>query len=675
MSLIAELKQRKLVQWAVAYVAAVFALLQGIDIVAQRFGWPDSIERILIIAACVGFFVVLVLAWYHGERGAQKVSSTELIILTLLLAIGGGLLWHFAATVPVAASPTPVAQVPAVTPPTQPPAAPDKSIAVLPFENLSSDKDNEYFASGMQDMVLTKLADIGELKVISRTSTEKYKSHPDNLKQIAQELGVRNILEGSVQKAGNQVLINVQLIDAATDEHIWAQAYTKTLDNIFGVEGQVAQMVADALKAKLSPAEAQKLAKVGTRNKDAYDLYLRAGYFIDTANRSGDRENLKRSIELLQKAIALDAKYADAYALLALDYAKLGGHADEQEAAARRALALDPGNARAQAEMAFVLSFRGDSVGALEHMREAVRLEPANPAVHYALGFILSEDGSMEEAAAAFARAAALDPKSNFLRLGVAGTAISRRRYSDAIDALQVSVARDPQDMLSIEDLFLAEQLNGDLAAARKVLEAASAAASEAGSSPTVRSALLGRLWSGQYMLEHDFPSAVRVLEQVPQSEFDNAREPRGNDLGSAERAQGHAEQARTAFASARIELEGWLKSDPKNSGLHDRLALALAGVGEYDAALREAAQAQSLMRRKGEEPGILIDLAQVQARAGRTDDAFKTLEKLSTLAYGGDALSAALLRLDPDWDVLRKDPRFDATVARFVEAEKAASK
>ncbi|MGH8121547.1 MAG: tetratricopeptide repeat protein, partial [Rudaea sp.] len=443
------LRERKLVQWALAYVAAAFALIQVVDIVAQRFGWPDSIERILIIATCVGFFVVLVLAWYHGEHGAQKVSGTELAILALLLAIGGGFLWRFQATVPVAALPGKAADTAPVTPPAPSKTAPDKSIAVLPFENLSSDKNNEYFASGMQDMVLTKLADIGELKVISRTSTEKYKSHPDNLKQIAQELGVRNILEGSVQKAGNQVLINVQLIDAATDEHIWAQAYTKTLDNIFGVEGQVAQMVADALKAKLSPAEAQKLAKVGTRNKDAYDLYLRAGYFIDTANRSGDRENLKRSIELLQKAIALDAKYADAYALLALDYAKLGGHADEQEAAARRALALDPGNARAQAEMAFVLSFRGDSAGALEHMREAVRLEPAKATVNYALGFILSEDGRVEEAAAAFAHAAALDPAPNFFRLGVAGTAISRRRYSEAIDALRVSVARDPQDMLS----------------------------------------------------------------------------------------------------------------------------------------------------------------------------------------------------------------------------------
>ncbi|MGH8122578.1 MAG: hypothetical protein ACREPT_07375, partial [Rudaea sp.] len=155
------LRERKLVQWAVAYVAAVFALLQGIDIVAQKFGWPDSIERVLIIAACIGFFVVLVLAWYHGERGAQKVSGTELAILTLLLAIGGSFLWHFAATLPapVAASPEKAADTAAATPPASSKIAPDKSIAVLPFENLSEDKANEYFASGMQDLILTKLAD------------------------------------------------------------------------------------------------------------------------------------------------------------------------------------------------------------------------------------------------------------------------------------------------------------------------------------------------------------------------------------------------------------------------------------------------------------------------------------------------------------------------------------
>jgi hypothetical protein len=188
------LRERKLVQWALAYVAFAFALLQGIDIVAQRFGWPESVERILILALCVGFFVALVLAWYHGERGAQRVSSTELVILALLLAIGGGLLWRFAPQSVPASAPTQAANP--MTSPGAPISA--KSIAVLPFENLSHDQDNEYFAAGMQDLILTKLADIGDLKVVSRTSTAKYASHPEDLKTIAQQLGVATILEGSV---------------------------------------------------------------------------------------------------------------------------------------------------------------------------------------------------------------------------------------------------------------------------------------------------------------------------------------------------------------------------------------------------------------------------------------------------------------------------------------------
>src|SRR6185437_2322171 len=190
---LARLRQRKLVQWALAYIAAAFALIQVLDVVAQRFGWPGQIEKLLILALAIGFVFVLVLAWYHGERGAQQVSGTEIVILALLLAIGGALLWRFARVTQAANTATNAAADTSNTS-----DIPAKSIAVLPFENLSGDKDNAYFADGMQDLILTKLADIGDLKVISRTSTAKYESHPDNLKTIAQQLGVATILEGSV---------------------------------------------------------------------------------------------------------------------------------------------------------------------------------------------------------------------------------------------------------------------------------------------------------------------------------------------------------------------------------------------------------------------------------------------------------------------------------------------
>nr|MDA3915264.1 hypothetical protein [Oleiagrimonas sp.] len=286
------LKERKLVQWAVAYLAGAWALLQVLDLAANGYGWPLAVIRIAFAVIALGFVVTLLLAWYHGERGAQRVGGVELLLLAGVFAIGGFLIWHYAdpaqsradmtaAALTKASSSDLAAQgsaSPAPEPAVASSAIPAKSIAVLPFENLSEDKGNAYFADGMQDLILTKLADIGQLKVISRTSTMKYASHPDDLKTIAQQLGVATILEGSVQKAGNQVLINVQLIDAHTDSHLWAESYTRNLENIFGVEGEVAGKVADALKAKLSPEETSAVASISTRNSQAYTLYLKAQY-------------------------------------------------------------------------------------------------------------------------------------------------------------------------------------------------------------------------------------------------------------------------------------------------------------------------------------------------------------------------------------------------------------
>src|SRR5262249_408467 len=274
------LKQRKLVQWAIAYVAAAFALLQGIDIVAQQFGWPEGVRRGITLALIVGFFVTLVLAWYHGERGAQRVTGTELLIIALVLALGGGLLWRFTAVrLPEKALGRPNEQKTelAVT-------IPEKSIAVLPFENLSDDKGAAYFAEGIEDEILTKLASIADLKVISRTSTAKYKSKPEDLKTVSQQLRVATILEGSVQKAADKVRVNVQLIDARADSHLWANTYDRDLADVFAIQTEVAQKIADSLKAKLSPAEANTMARAPTKDTEAYDLFLKGEFEHRVAN-------------------------------------------------------------------------------------------------------------------------------------------------------------------------------------------------------------------------------------------------------------------------------------------------------------------------------------------------------------------------------------------------------
>ncbi len=331
------LRERKLVQWAVAYAAGAWVLLQVLSLLAGTYEWPPNAMRIAVGFVAIGFPVALVLAWYHGERGAQRASGTEVLIIALLLAIGGGVIWRFAPKMGSESFSGTSAVVQGRTRRSENDSDPifvsdHRSIAVLPFENLSDEKANAYFASGMQDMILTKLAAIAELKVISRTSTEKYASHPDHLKIIAGQLGVGTILEGSVQKSGNQVLINVQLIDAGTDKHLWAEAYPRTLENIFGVEGEVAQKIADALKAKLTPAESASVASQPTRNSAAYDLFLKAEYELQQAGSTWRQETFLAADADFEKAIALDPGFALAHAKLGYlpDAAALVRHATDR---------------------------------------------------------------------------------------------------------------------------------------------------------------------------------------------------------------------------------------------------------------------------------------------------------------------------------------------------------
>src|SRR5258705_3734138 len=278
------LKQRKLVQWAIAYVAVAFALLQGIDIVAQQFGWPEGVRRGITLGLIVGFFVTLVLAWYHGERGAQRVGDTELLIIGLVLALGGGFLWRFAAA-------RSADNKTATMPNESRSVINAKSIAVLPFENLSRDPDNAYFTDGVQDEILTYLAKIADLKVISRTSVLQYKSGvARNLREIAQQLGVANVVEGSVQRSGNRVRVNAQLIDARTDAHLWAQTYDRDLADVFAIQSEIAKAIADQLQAKLSPSEKKAIEQPPTSDLTAFDQYSRAKTLSLTSSLgSGDK--------------------------------------------------------------------------------------------------------------------------------------------------------------------------------------------------------------------------------------------------------------------------------------------------------------------------------------------------------------------------------------------------
>jgi TolB-like protein/Flp pilus assembly protein TadD len=438
------LKQRKLVQWAVAYVAAAFALLQGIDIVAQRFGWPEQTMRFVIIALSLGLFVTLVLAWYHGERGAQRVTGTELLILALLLAIGGGFLWRF-----TGASHERIVRPAATASSPAPAAIPQKSIAVLPFENLSDDKSNAYFAEGVQDEILTRLSKIAALKVISRTSTQKYKSAPENLTEIAKQLGVMNILEGSVQKANDQVRVNVQLINAATDAHLWADIYDRKLTDIFAVESDIAKTIADTLQAKLTGAEQKAMSARPTENTEAYQLYLKGRSFWNKRTAP----DLSKSIDYFNQAIEKDPGYARAYAAMAQALLLLpaynGGAPNElfprAQAAAEKALALDNSLSDAHAVMAALKeNFHFDHLGALAEFERTLKLNPNDAtARQWMANNSLAYLGRSKEELEEMKRALELDPLSLVINTNLGVAYFQNGLMDQAITQLRKTVDMD----------------------------------------------------------------------------------------------------------------------------------------------------------------------------------------------------------------------------------------
>ncbi len=352
------LKQRKLVQWTLAYVAAAFALLQGIDIVAQRFGWPEQTMRFVIIALSVGLFVTLVLAWYHGERGAQRVTGTELLILALLLAIGGGLLWRF---VSIARGPTEQSGAARASAESKSEIN-AKSVAVLAFANLSDDKGSEYFSDGISEELLTVLQKIPGLHVAARTSAFSFKGKNATAQEIGEKLGVAHLVEGSVRKAGDVVRIAARLTQANTGEEQWSENYTRNLKDVFAVQTEIAQTIVEQLRGQLTggaanpttkaeiQAEVRAAEKGGTKNVEAHEAYLQGRFF---ANRHSEKET-DQARAAYERAVELDPKFALAWAGLAqthvwdCNYATEGGqkgfnaHLAAAREAVERALALEP---------------------------------------------------------------------------------------------------------------------------------------------------------------------------------------------------------------------------------------------------------------------------------------------------------------------------------------------
>ena len=664
------LKQRKLVQWSIAYVAGAFALLQGTDIVAQQFGWPESLQRGLTLALVLGFFVTLVLAWYHGERGIQKVSGTELLVLALVLAVGGGMLWRFSPPSTAApAAPTPQAT-----------SIPGKSIAVLPFENLSADKDNEYFVAGMQDLILTKLADIGELKVISRTSTLKYRSRPENLKQVGAELGVASVLEGSVQRQGNAVLVNVQLIDTATDAHLWAESYQRTLDNVFGVEGEVAGKVADALKARLSPAAASRLATSLSNDPVADDLYLRAEYFTARGDTDFDNAQYKQAIPLYREAIARAPQFALALARLSYTESVLawfrGGGEDvdklqaDASRDAERVLALAPDLPEAHIAMGFSNYYgEGDYAAALENFLAALKLRPNDDKALTAKGYVLRRQGHFDAALDAFAEAQTRDSRNSALALTQGETLMMLMRYPEAETALQRALALDPANVQARYRLSCVSLLSrGDVPAALAMAR---------GDEPILR------LWRvGLLTYQRRYAEALALLDAIPDTPDNFYRSGGGQKVlmqAELHRLSGDAGRARALYAEAlpveRARVHALSGAGVKVAEQWIFVARAELGVGDVDEALKALAKAQSFVEHDyADGPSWLVTIATEYARAGRTDSAVSLLARALATPGVGTNYSPAMLWIDPAWDPIRGDPRFQALLREYAKSKPAAA-
>ena len=478
------LRQRKLVQWGVAYVAAAFALLQGIDIVAQQFAWPEGVRRGFTLALVVGFFVTLVLAWYHGERGAQKISGSELLFLAVILAIGGALLWRFAATPSKRRATSAIASAEVSATPAKVPAAssaagpiPAKSVAVLPFENLSAEKDNAYFADGIQDEILTGLAKIGDLKVISRTSTHDYGSRPQNLAEIGRQLGVAHVLEGSVQKAGSRVRVNVQLIDAASDAHLWAETYDRTLEDVFAVETEVAQKIASSLQAQLTRDERAALTKKPTDNSAAYEAFLKARTLL--LGSSYDRVNSKRVLDSLQSAVTLDPGFAEAWAQLSIvnswiywsGFDPTASRMAAAKSALDRAAALVPDLPRVEKARAMYVYFgKRDFTSALNIWRSLQHRLPNDDEVWYFSALLERRLGLFDAAVADFERARLLNPNGVQFAMELGLTLFLLNRFQEAIPVLDAGLSWQPNEpSLLMMRLFCAWNLQG-IAGGEKML-------------------------------------------------------------------------------------------------------------------------------------------------------------------------------------------------------------
>ena len=675
----AELKRRNVYKVAVAYAVVGWLVIQVSSTVLPTFHAPEWVVQTLVLLVALGFPIALVIAWAfeltpEGIKRTDDVAVAKrpknrawifVVAVGVVLSIGLFFLGRHSASDNAEPRQSEAATGPSI---------PQKSIAVLPFENLSDDKGAAYFADGIQDEILTKLAGIADLKVISRTSTARYKSKPEDLKTVSQQLGVANVLEGSVQKAGDKVRVNVQLIDARTDSHLWARTYDRDMKDVFAIQTEVAQEIADSLQAKLSPAEASTLATAPTKDTAAYDLFLKGEYEARLATSSLKAESFDQAATWYWQAIARDPNFALAMARLVQNRIQRHWFIEqmtetelaEVRSVAEKALALAPNLAQVHVALGhFYYHGYRQYEQALAEFERALQLQPnASTALEYS-GYVHRRQGQWKRCLDELKRALEQDPRNASIAANLAATYLPLRMWKEAERIARQSLEIDPyaaDGMRTLLESILSG--SGDINEAQGALTTFPAENKILVSSNFggVRNMIGDRAYV--LVLARNFEAALKVWETTANNAVDERRRVSArvairvlaSDLAGAE---AEAEKARQLLEERSRERPNEISSMTQLSWIY----LALKRNGDANKLARQAANL--LPPEKDAIVGnyLLTALAEVEARTGATTDAIAILRRLLSVPAGG-SVSIARLKIDPVWDPIRNDPGFQQLLA-----------
>ena len=648
-----EAKRRKVYRVAAAYIIAAGGIIQLASAAFPAWELPNWALRLVIVLLLIGFPIALILAWAY-DITAQGVRATPTaagprshrrrnIVMLVLTGVAVSAAAGFFLLPRVSAHKC------------------DKSIAVLPFENLSDEKENAYFADGIQDDVLTNLSKIGDLKVISRTSVMPYRGKGSNVREIGKALGVGAILEGSVRRMGNRVRVNVQLINADTDEHMWAEDYDRDLTDVFAIQTDLAQQIVRELQAKLSPMEKAQIERRPTQNGEAYLAFVQAHDLSTRPDKfRGDIENAE---QLFERATKLDPNFAEAFAGLAwIDnwmyhtFDPTAVRKEKARAAAEEALRLQPNLPEAHLALGFYYYYcERDYQNALREFAIAKLSLPNSAEVYMAIGSIERRQGKWAQSTGNFEKAVSLSPRDSFILVNLADNYRANKNFETADKILGRAIEAAPNSLSArAAKAMLPLDWKGDLSMMEKDLADMPPGVDPEGLVTFGRVQLL--------MLQRKFPEALAVLKQLS-PDLSHDSKPREFLEGAIYTFLNDREKARSAFEHARPIAEQSLREAPNDAFRHALLGQILAGLGEKEAAISEGKRAVNLLPESQdalEGPKATLELAKIYTWTGETDQALFLLDHSLSTPSG---ITVSSLKLDPVWDPLRSDPRFQALI------------